>query len=230
MADSETIRKNLERVRQRIGEAARRSGRNAEAVGLVAVSKTWPAEVVRMAVDAGELVFGENKVQEAEQKILLLPERLEWHLIGNLQRNKVRKALGLFGTIHGIGSLDLARQTSRIAAEEGKEPVVYLQVNLAGEASKHGFSAEGLRGELEELLGLERLRIAGLMAIPPYRPDPEESRPAFAALRTLRDELERAGGIPLPGLSMGMSGDFEVAIEEGATLVRVGAAIFGARA
>jgi pyridoxal phosphate enzyme (YggS family) len=229
MADPEIIRANLEKVHHLIDAAAARAGRAPEEVTLLAVSKTWPAEVVRFAVDAGQTRFGENKVQEGEAKAPVLPSFLEWHHIGNLQKNKVRKALAVFGTIHGVDSLDLARQIDRIAAEEGLEPAVYLQVNLAREASKSGFAAEDLRGDFEAILELPRLRILGLMIIPPFTPEAEESRPAFAALRAFRDELTRDFGIPLPGLSMGMSHDFAVAIEEGATIVRVGSAIFGSR-
>jgi len=229
MADPEIIRANLEKVHHLIDAAASRAGRAPEEVTLLAVSKTWPAEVVRLAVDAGQTRFGENKVQEGEAKAPVLPSFLEWHHIGNLQKNKVRKALAVFGTIHGVDSLDLARQIDRIAAEEGLEPAVYLQVNLAREASKSGFAAEDLRRDFEAILELPRLRILGLMIIPPFTPEAEDSRPAFTALRAFRDELTREFGIPLPGLSMGMSHDFAVAIEEGATIVRVGSAIFGSR-
>jgi pyridoxal phosphate enzyme (YggS family) len=226
---AESIGENLERVRERLAGAARRSGRKPEEVTLVAVSKTWPAETVRRAVEAGQRVFGENKVQEAEAKIPLLPANLEWRLVGSLQRNKVRKALACFAVVESVDSLELARQIDRVAGEEGGEPVVYFQVNLAGEATKHGFAAEDLRRDWDALLALPRLRIAGLMTVPPFHPDAERSRAAFAAVRAFRDELERRGGVPLPGLSMGMSHDFEVAVEEGATSVRVGTAIFGSR-
>ena len=229
MADPEIIRANLEKVHHQLDAAASRAGRAPEDVTLLAVSKTWPAEVVRMAVDAGQTRFGENKVQEGEAKAPVLPSFLEWHHIGNLQKNKVRKALAVFATIHGVDSLDLARQIDRVAAEEGLEPAVYLQVNLAREASKSGFAAEDLRRDFEAILELPRLRILGLMIIPPFTPEAEDSRPAFAALRAFRDKLTRDFGIPLPGLSMGMSHDFAVAIEEGSTIVRVGSAIFGSR-
>ena len=229
MADPEIIRANLEKVHHHLDAAASRAGRAPEDVTLLAVSKTWPAEVVRMAVDAGQTRFGENKVQEGEAKAPVLPSFLEWHHIGNLQKNKVRKALAVFATIHGVDSLDLARQIDRVAAEEGLEPAVYLQVNLAREASKSGFAAEDLRRDFEAILELPRLRILGLMIIPPFTPEAEDSRPAFAALRAFRDKLTRDFGIPLPGLSMGMSHDYEVALEEGSTIVRVGSAIFGSR-
>jgi pyridoxal phosphate enzyme (YggS family) len=227
--DSTRIRTNLESVQAAIEAAAGRAGRASRDVTLVAVSKTWPAETVRLAVEAGQRVFGENKVQEGEAKAPLLPPNLDWHHIGNLQKNKVRKALAVFSTLHGVDSLDLARQIDRIAAGEGLEPAVFLQVNLAREASKHGFTEDQLRQDFEALLGLDRLRIQGLMIIPPFTEDPGETRPMFAALRALRDELSGRFGVPLPGLSMGMSHDYPVAVEEGATLVRVGSAIFGSR-
>lgn len=220
---------NLSEVRQRVERAAVASGRAAADCELLVVSKTWPAESVARVAAAGQLCFGENKVQEAEGKIPALPEHLRWHLIGRLQRNKVRKALPLFGTIHSVDSLKLARHTSNIAAELHLKPDVYLQVNLAGEESKGGFSPDGLRESFDELLGLGGFRILGLMCIPPAVESPEQARPWFARLRGLRDELERRGGRKLPGLSMGMSGDFEIAIEEGSTVVRVGSAIFGRR-
>ena len=229
MPDADTIRANLDKVHALMAEAAVRSGRNPADVTLVTVSKTWPAEVVRLAVEAGETIFGENKVQEGEAKAPLLPSYLAWHHIGNLQKNKVRKALAVFSTIHGVDSLDLAQQIDRIAGEAGLEPPVYLQVNLAREASKHGFTEETLRRDFESLLELERLRILGLMIIPPFTPEPEDARPMFAALRAFRDDLSERFGVPLPGLSMGMSHDFPIAIEEGATIVRVGSAIFGSR-
>ncbi|MCB1276384.1 MAG: YggS family pyridoxal phosphate-dependent enzyme [Prosthecobacter sp.] len=158
-----------------------------------------------------------------------LPGSLHWHLIGHLQSNKVRKVLPLVKCIHSVGSLDLARDIDRIAGELGLYPKVYLEVNLAAEISKHGFSAEQLRSTLEALYALKRLEIHGLMCIPPYDPDAAKSRPYFVKLRELREELETLGAAPLPLLSMGMSHDFEIAIEEGATIVRVGSAIFGER-
>lgn len=226
---SDSISDNLSAVRQRVAEALTRSGRSADACELLVVSKTWPAEVVGEVVAAGHCSFGENKVQEAEGKIPQLPEGLRWHLIGHLQRNKVRKALPLFGTLHGVDSLRLARYTSNIAAELGVEPDIFLQVNLAGEERKNGYDPENLHRDLDELLKLEHLSVRGLMCIPPASATPEDARPWFIKLRELRDDLESRSGVTLPGLSMGMSGDYEVAIEEGSTIVRVGSAIFGAR-
>ena len=221
---------NLREVGQRLAAACHRSNRNPADVGLIAVSKTFPAEAVREAAAAGQQVFGESRLQEAEPKIALLPGSLHWHFIGRLQRNKVRRILPLFQVIHAVDSLALASHINGVAAETGLFPKVFLQVNVAAETSKGGFDPAVLRAELPQLLALERLEIEGLMCIPPEGPDAESARPWFVALRELRDVLERDSGVPLPGLSMGMSGDFEVAIEEGATLVRVGSAIFGRRA
>lgn len=225
----DNIAANVLEVKQRIAEASVRSGRDPSAAELLVVSKTWPAENVAEVAAVGHLAFGENRVQEAEEKIPCLPDHLHWHLIGHLQRNKVRKALPLFQTIHTIDSLKLARYTSNIAAEIGKKPQVYLQVDLAGEESKNGYLVDNLRRDLDNLLALQHLSIIGLMCIPPMAASPEDARPWFVQLRELRDELETRSGRALPGLSMGMSGDFEVAIEEGSTIVRVGSAIFGSR-
>ena len=227
--DMNELSERLQAIRERITAAAQRSGRDPASVELLAVSKTFPVEAIREAVDAGQLLFGENKVQEILAKAPQLPANLHWHLIGHLQSNKVRKVLPLVQAIHSIGSLDLARDVDRIAAELGLFPKVYIEVNLAAESSKHGFTAEQLRSNLEALYALKRLEIQGLMCIPPFDDDAEKSRPYFVQLRSLRDELVQLGGAPLPLLSMGMSHDFEIAIEEGATIVRVGSAIFGDR-
>ena len=223
------IAQRLGEVRRRIAEACRRAGRDPSGVELLAVSKTFPVETIREAVEAGQSLFGENRVQEALEKIPALPDSLRWHIIGHLQRNKVRKILPLVEAVHSIDSLRLAQHTDRLAAEAGLFPKIYLEVNVAGEASKHGFQPDDLRAAMPDLLALPRLEILGLMTVPPFVSDPEEARPWFQALRTLRDELSTAHDVPLPGLSMGMSGDFEVAIEEGATIVRVGSSIFGHR-
>ncbi len=225
----EQIAVNLERVREQIAQAARKSGRLPNEIELVAVSKAHPAEKVQAAVDAGQTLFGENRVQEARAKIPLLSSRLRWHFIGHLQKNKIRHALPLFELFHGIDSLALAQDLQRIAEEDGMRPRVLLEVNVAGEASKHGFSPERLREELDALLSLGRLTLEGLMTIPPLTPEADASRRYFVILRELRDRMETDFKVKLPHLSMGMSGDFAVAIEEGATLVRVGTAIFGAR-
>jgi pyridoxal phosphate enzyme (YggS family) len=224
-----TIAERLAEVRERIAVAADRAFRSADDVQLVAVSKKQDAGKVRAAEEAGQLLFGESRVQEARAKIPELPSRLRWHFIGTLQKNKVRQALPLFELFHSIDSLALAEDLQRIAEEEGAHPRVLLQVNVAGEARKHGFSPEAIRRELEKILSLGRLTIEGLMTVPPLAPEAEASRPHFSALRELRDALEKEFDLRLEQLSMGMSGDFEIAIEEGATLVRVGTAIFGSR-
>lgn len=220
---------NLERVLSNVAEAAAKAGRNRDDVQLIAVSKKQDAEKVRAVFDAGQPIFGESRVQEARAKIPLLPAAARWHFVGHLQKNKIRHALPLFELFHSVDSLALAQDLERIAEEEGLRPRVLLEVNVAGEASKIGFGPAELREQLEELLLLVKLNIEGLMIIPPLAPDPEQSRQYFVMLRELRDEVEREFGLKLPELSMGMSNDYGVAIEEGATFVRVGTAIFGAR-
>lgn len=224
-----SIAENLERVHVQIADAAAKSGRAGDDVELVAVTKTHPAELVREAIEAGQLLFGENKVQEARAKIPELPSSVRWHFIGHLQKNKIRHVLPLFELIHSVDSLELATAVNRMADEDGHRPRVLLEVNVSGEGSKFGFQPDKLRSEIEQLLGLDRVQIEGLMTIPPFAPEAEASRKFFVALRELRDELERSTGAKLPHLSMGMSEDYSVAIEEGATLVRVGTAIFGKR-
>lgn len=223
------IAEHLDAVRSVIADATIRAGRAAADVTLVAVSKTHPPESVAEALAAGQCVFGENRVQEARAKIPLLPARARWHLIGHLQKNKIRHALPLFELLHGIDSIELARDVDRVAGEIGAFPQVLLEVNVAGEASKFGFAPGKLREQMDDLLVLERLQIQGLMCIPPPGPRPEDSRRYFVTLRELRDALQTEARVPLPQLSMGMSGDYAVAIEEGATLIRVGTAIFGDR-
>lgn len=225
-----TLAERLATVQSHIAEAAARAGRPVADITLVAVSKTHPPESIAEALDAGQVVFGESRVQEARAKIPLLPGRARWHFIGHLQRNKLRHALSLgFELLHGIDSLDLARELNRIADEVGAFPKILLEVNVAGESSKFGFSPARLREQMEELLSLDRLQIEGLMTIAPLAPTAEASRPYFAQLRELRDRVQTESRVPLPQLSMGMSGDYAIAIEEGATLVRVGTAIFGTR-
>jgi len=224
------IAANLAGVKHRISEACTRAGRNSSEVELIAVSKTFPADEVRKAVDAGHVLFGESRLQEAEPKIALLPGSLHWHFIGRVQRNKVRKMLPLFEVIHAIDSLRLAQYTDQVAAELGLFPRILLQVNIGMEKTKGGFETDRIDDEIAEILMLPRLETMGLMCIPPQGRGPEDSRPWFAALRELRDALETRHSVPLPALSMGMSGDFEIAIEEGATHVRVGSSIFGDRA
>jgi len=224
-----TIESRLAVVQAQIADAAKRAGRDAGEVTLIAVSKTHPPESVGEALAAGQCVFGESRVQEARAKIPLVPGRARWHFIGHLQRNKIRHALPLFELFHGVDSLEIARDMERIASEDGAMPRILLEVNVAGEGTKFGFSPGKIRAQIEELLALRRLTIEGLMCIPPPQPRAEMARKFFVTLRELRDELESEFRISLPQLSMGMSGDFAVAIEEGATLVRVGTAIFGER-
>lgn len=216
-------------MRNLIVEATARSKRTVEEVTLVAVSKTHPHGAVIEALDAGQFIFGESRVQEARAKVPLVPARARWHFVGHLQKNKIRHALPLFEMLHGVDSLELARDIDRIAGEAGAFPRVLLEVNVAGEGTKFGFAPDMLRTQMEELLALGRLNIDGLMCIPPPQPKAEMARSFFIALRELRDRLQTEFRVPLPQLSMGMSGDFAVAIEEGATLVRVGTAIFGER-
>jgi pyridoxal phosphate enzyme (YggS family) len=220
------ISSNLAVVRERVAEAAGRIGRE---VQLLVVSKTWPAEVVREAVQAGQLLFGENRLQEGEEKIPQLPHDLEWHFIGTLQRNKVRRVLSLFQVVHSLSSLKLVRFTARVAGELELRPKLFLEVNIGEEGNKHGFAPDELRESLDEILSFDCLQLQGLMCIPPQVGSAEEARPWFARVRELQEDLERRAGRSFPGLSMGMSGDYEVAIEEGSTIVRVGSAIFGPR-
>ena len=223
------IAANLGTIRDQISSAATRCGRNPSDIRLVAVSKTHPAGAVGAAVAAGQRVFGESRVQEAREKIPACPTGLDWHFIGHLQKNKVRQALPLFSFFHSIDSAALAQAMDRIAGEAGKPVDGLLEVNVSGEETKHGFTPEELRKEFAALAKLPHLRIRGLMTMAPYSDNPEDARPVFRALRELRDGLQSSNGHPLPELSMGMSGDFEPAIEEGATLVRVGSSIFGER-
>ena len=225
----ELITKNLEHVREQIAQAVTKAGRAVEEVDLVAISKTHDAERVREAINAGQGLFGESRVQEARAKIPELPSNLRWHFVGHLQKNKIRHALPLFELIHSVNSLAVAQDMNRIAEEEGLHPRVLLEVNVAGEGSKFGFKPETARAEMETLLALNRLSIEGLMTIPPLAQEAEASRKYFIKLRELRDSLEKEFELKLPHLSMGMTNDFVIAVEEGATLVRVGTAIFGER-
>lgn len=225
----DTISARLDHILGRIRAAAEKAGRAPGEVGLVAVSKTHPAESVREALEAGQAVFGENRVQELLAKAPLLPAAARWHLIGHLQKNKIRKVLPVAELIHGVDTAELAEDIDRIAAELGLFPRVLLEVNVSGEDTKFGFKPDMLRAQIDSLLALPRVQVEGLMTIAPYVENPEDARPCFVKLRELRDELAEKTFTPLPILSMGMSGDFELAIEEGATLVRIGAAIFGAR-
>src|SRR5216110_3793729 len=220
---------NLKRVLMQISDSARKAGRSPDEIELVAISKTHDAEKVHAIYEAGQVLFGESRVQEARAKIPLLPSSLRWHFVGHLQKNKIRHALPLFELFHSVDSLALAQEMNRIASEDGMHPRVLLEVNVAGEGSKFGFAPEKLRAEMEALLELPRLSILGLMTIPPLADEVEASRKYFVDLRELRDRLQKEFHVDLAQLSMGMTSDFPVAVEEGATLVRVGTAIFGER-
>lgn len=223
------IEGNLREIRDRLSRACARVGRDPHSVRLVAVSKTFAASDILEAVVAGQSCFGESKLQEAELKIAELPGDLEWHFIGRVQRNKVRKILPLFRCVHAIDSLKLAVYMDGVAKDLGVCPEVFLQVDQAGEETKGGFAPDELRDALPVLAALPNLRIQGLMSIPPAVSQAEDARPWFRELRELRDGLRAASTMELPFLSMGMSGDFEIAVEEGATHVRVGSSIFGKR-
>jgi pyridoxal phosphate enzyme (YggS family) len=223
------IADNLERVCGQIAQAAAKAGRSSDDVESVAISKTHDAAKVREAVEAGQTLFGESRVQEARVKIPELPSNLRWHFVGHLQKNKIRHALPLFELIHSVDSLALAQEVNRIAEEDGLHPRILLEVNVAGEGSKFGFGPDRLRAEMESLLAFSRLSILGLMTIPPIAEEAEASRKYFIKLRELRDRLQMEFHVDLAQLSMGMTQDFAVAVEEGATLVRVGTAIFGER-
>jgi PLP dependent protein len=220
---------NLESIQQRIRAACERAGRDPESVHLLAVSKNHPPETIQEAVNLGLTLFGENKVQEAKAKIPLCPGRARWHFIGHLQSNKCRDAVHLFKMIHSVDSLSLAEEINKRAEQFAKTMPVLLEVNVAGESSKFGYNPERLLAELVQINALPKIEIHGLMTIAPWSDNPEKVRPVFRKLRELKQQCEQILGAPLPHLSMGMTGDFEVAIEEGATFVRIGTALFGPR-
>lgn len=220
---------NLASIEQRIGAACARGGRDRSSVLLLAVSKGMPPELIREAADCGLGVFGESKVQEAKAKIPLCPGRLRWQMIGHLQSNKCRDAVHCFEMIQSVDSLALAQEIHKQADKQAKTMPILLEVNLAGESTKFGFKADELLANLDAINALPKIEIHGLMMIAPWTPDSEKVRPLFRQLRELKNRCEEQLGAPLPHLSMGMSGDFEVAIEEGATIVRVGTSLFGAR-
>jgi PLP dependent protein len=229
----QAVAENLAEVRSRIEAAAKRAGRDPSTITLIAVSKTFGADRVRAAWMAGQRDFGENKVQEAEQKIAETGDLsgARWHLIGHLQSNKARKAAAPFAVIHSIDSADLLRRVDTAAVEHGARPEILIQADLAGEATKHGAAEAAIESLVREAAAARAVKLAGLMILPPWNENPEVTRPWFLRLRQLRDRLVDRG-IPagaLRHLSMGMSHDFEAAVEEGATMVRVGTAIFGKR-
>jgi hypothetical protein len=223
------IAANLDSVRQRIAQACERAGRDPADVTLLTVTKGHPADVVRAAADLGLTLFGENRVQEARVKIGLCPSRLRWHLIGHLQSNKCRDAVHFFEMIQSIDSLSLAREINKWAEKSAKTMRVLIEVNIAGESSKFGYPPDAVLAELKEINALRKIEVHGLMTVAPFSQDLEKVRPVFRRLRKLKEECEGVLGVPLPHLSMGMSGDFEVAVEEGATIIRLGSALLGPR-
>ena len=229
----ETLSERLANVRKRIETAARKSNRSPEDVTLVAISKTHSTEMIRAALDLGITDFGENRVQEADGKIIELGRKTaRWHLVGHLQANKAHRAVSLFDVIHSLDSEGLARRLDRLCVSEGREELeVLIQVDLGGEETKTGIDPRKLLGLTKALNDCQRLRLTGLMTLPPYFQNPDCARPYFKTLRELRDDLQLQGrfGERSGELSMGMTHDFEIAIEEGATMVRVGTAIFGER-
>lgn len=220
----------LEEIRQAISQAESQASRASGSVNLLAVSKTFPVQDIMQAYDCGQRLFGENRLQEALEKMPQMPQDCRWHLIGPLQRNKVRKALQAgFELIQAVDSLRLAEFMDRVASEEAVTPAILLEVNVDGESSKHGFSPEDLLAQWPQLTALTHIKIEGLMCIPAIQECEDDVRAAFARLRSLAEQLRAQGPLPLPQLSMGMSSDFSAAIAEGATIVRVGSAIFGKR-
>ena len=223
------IQERVEQVRAAVADACARSGRRADAVAIVAVSKKFGPDAVDAMAAAGLTVFGESKVQEAAQKIPSCSSRIEWHLVGHLQSNKVRQAAALFQMVHSVDSLKLLELLDQARAVEGGVLPVCLEVNVSGERSKFGLAPEAVPALLERCGGLAHVDVVGLMTVPPFDPEAEKARPYFAKLREWRDAWRQSTGVPLEQLSMGMSGDYAVAISEGATLVRLGTCIFGRR-
>jgi len=223
------MQEKVDKILERMARACERAGRGVDEVRLIAVSKTYAPDRVCEAIGCGLSVFGESRVPEAEAKIAMCPGGVEWELIGHLQSNKVNRAARIFDMIHAVDSVKLLNKINSASKECGKIMRVCLEVNVSGEASKYGFGAEEIPEVLEVATTLMNVDVVGLMTIPPFTPDAEDARPYFRQLRELRDEVAAVSGFPLEELSMGMSGDFEVAIEEGATCVMVGTAMFGTR-
>lgn len=229
-SQADTLAANLAETRERIARAASRSNRSPDSITVVAVSKTFPADAIRAAYDLGLRHFGENRVQEREAKQPQLTDlSASWHLIGHLQSNKARRAVALFDRVDSVDSLALVQKLDGAAAAEEKRLQILIEVHLGGEETKSGIADADLPTLAANIATLKNLELLGLMTIPPYFDDPESVRPYFQKLRSLRDDLAARFGKPLPVLSMGMSHDFEIAIEEGATEVRIGTALFGAR-
>jgi pyridoxal phosphate enzyme (YggS family) len=224
------LEQSLNSIQCRIRAACERASRPPESVTLLAVTKTHPPEIVAQAARLGLRLFGENKVQEARTKIPQCQGALRWHMIGHLQTNKCRDAVALFEMIQSVDSLSLAEELNKRAEQASKTLPILLEVNAVGEASKFGYRPDKLLAELAQIAAFPRLEVHGLMTVPPWAPNPERVRPVFQKMRELKQGCEEVIGAPLSHLSMGMSGDFEVAIEEGATIVRIGTALFGERA
>lgn len=220
------IAENLERVEQRIASACQRAGRRREDVTLVAVSKYRPEEQTRALHALGVRHFSENRVQEGRDKIPALPRDIEWHLIGRLQTNKAKYLPGLFRWVHSVDSEKVAASLEKAYAKAGETVHALVQVNIAGEEQKGGIEPAGTEALLRAMEGLQHVRVEGLMTMAPYSDDPEDARPVFRELRELAQLLRGKTGLPLPHLSMGMTGDFEPAVEEGATIVRIGTALY----
>jgi pyridoxal phosphate enzyme (YggS family) len=230
MTRESEIKHNISAINKRITQAATGCGRNPEQISLVAVGKTQKSEVIAHAVAGGAGIIGENYIQEAREKFnALVHLDTQWHFIGHLQSNKAKYAVRIFDLIHSVDSLKLAQALDKYAYKAGKQQHILLQVNISGESTKSGVENEQAVELVQSILALDNLKIRGLMTMPPFFNAPEQARPCFSTLRLLRDQMENQIGIQLPDLSMGMTGDFEVAIEEGATMVRIGTALFGAR-
>ncbi len=224
------VKENVQKIKERIEKACEKVGRDPREVSILAASKTRTPEEIREVFEAGIKLFGENRVQEARDKIPFLSDLpIEWHMIGHLQRNKVKYAVSLFDVVESLDSKELADELEKRLSKVGKKMRVFIEVKLSPEETKHGCSPEDVLELARYVLNLEHLRLEGLMTVPPYFEDLELVRPYFRRLREIRDNLEGTLGINLPHLSMGMSHDFEVAVEEGATIVRIGTAIFGPR-
>ena len=225
------IAANLTIIEKRIANAASKAGRNAQDIKLIVVSKTVDTERIKQAIEAGATILGENYIQEARNKIKEIGQGARWDFIGHLQSNKAKYAVDLFEMIHSVDRLSLAQEINRVAEKKGKKVRILVQVNISGEETKSGINPQKVRTLIGEIASMRNLSLEGLMTMPPYFNDPENARPYFTALRELRATIlkESTGDIILQELSMGMSGDFEVAIEEGSTMVRIGTAIFGER-
>ena len=223
------IQENLLKVRERVAAAVKKAGRDPQSVKLIAVSKTFPAEAVQSAYDADQRFFGENKVQDLALKNAALPKDIEWHMIGHLQSNKAKLAVENSNYIHAVDSVKLLKRIDRLAGELGRSPKALLEINVSGEESKFGADSKLVKELAQAATQCENISIVGLMTMAPFGVPEDELRSVFSSLRKLRDDLQTEFDLDLPELSMGMSSDFEIAIEEGATMVRVGTSIFGKR-